>query len=154
MDRKSVRLPVGSCGLAHVLKSDKWTIVEMGLQGVPQTPKTPSKESEPPHTPRRAEMGRRGYDTPHRQPRAIRATTPVSMRSTVDSEESPCLSTLSYGRLGRTSRFREQTRGRLGEVVRKIVKRMLPPSSGGESDVSWSSGSASSWMEARGWNRH
>ena len=156
-----------SPGLSHAQLfrcSDKWSVVELGLQGVPlpTTPlKTPSKKggfrvgeyisspkttspngekhtSRSPRTPSRR-------DTPERnrqQGDAIKSSTPTSPVYSQDSHSYLAdFSTLCYADASRVShtmsrrsralvhsqRSQQQTRGRLGQVVRNFVKRMLPP---------------------------
>lgn len=90
--------------------------------------------------------------TPERNRYQGDAIKPTSIRSPVHSQESDSylvdFSTLSYAdashtttpigasRLSRTLLHpqisQQQARGRLGQVVRNFVKRMLPPSPGGE----------------------
>ena len=144
--------------------SDKWSVVELGLQGVtlPITPpKTPSKDvgssreqfsSTPPKHRSRSVRARRehSYDTPERQQGdTIKSRTPMSIDSPVHSQDTDLddFATLCYAdgpklidRITTPTRPRgvlqshsprQHTGGRLGQVVRNFVKRMLPPPSGG-----------------------
>ena len=104
-----------------------------------------------------------GHHTPERnhcQVDAIKTARPMLMRTPVHSQDSDFhladVSTLSYTDASRLSRAntttpirasrlsrtllhpqasREQARGRLGQAVRNIVKRMLPPSSVGGTSI-------------------
>ncbi|KAG8215345.1 hypothetical protein J3R82DRAFT_8941 [Butyriboletus roseoflavus] len=120
---------------------------------IPRRPETDARQS-----PRRR-VG--DHDTPERNHRqlgeTIRCSTPASIESPLHSQESGSylvdFSTLSYAdtprtntktpiRASRLSRTllhpqisQQQTRGRLGQVVRNFVKRMLPPASGGRAST-------------------
>jgi hypothetical protein len=131
--------------------------VELGLQGVPlpiTPPKTPSKKagfrvgehfSSPKttspngekHTPRTPS---RRDDTPERHRQQGVKSTPTSIPSPDSHSYLVEFSTLCYAdgsRVSHTNRAtpprsralvrQQQPRGRLGQVVRNFVKRMLPP---------------------------
>ncbi|KAF8549828.1 hypothetical protein OG21DRAFT_539532 [Imleria badia] len=153
-------------------RADKWSVVELGLQGVPlpiTPPKTPSKDASlhvgssrsPKHRSRSARLGRE-----HSHDTMIKSSTPTSIESPVHSQDTDLVefSTLSYTdgsklvhrnmtptwasvsrKVLHSQSPRQPTGGRLGQVVRNLVKRMLPPTSGG---------GASSRDTTHAWARH
>lgn len=131
----------------------------------PTKPTSSSGGKQALHSPRRLKTGARqshsrkvcSNDTPERnehQGDTIRASMPASIQSPLHSQESgsylvdfsmssPRTNTMTPIRASWHARTllhpqtsQQQTRGRLGQVVRNFVKRMLPPSSGGGASTS------------------
>lgn len=146
------------CPRPHSRCSDKWSVVQLGLPGLPLAstpPKTPPKNamrsrelssmtspSGEKHISRSSERGVRTTEGKRKQGGAIKF-------STATSPDLDDYSTLSYADASKLSRWDtttsirtsrtllhpqtlgQPTRGRLGRVVRDFVKKMLPPSGDG-----------------------
>lgn len=121
--------------------------------GEKQTPRCPRRDGvDGGQLPSKRQHGRDIPKRNHQRGDAMKFCTPTSLHSPLHSQESDSnlidFSTLSYAdashtntttpirpsRLSRTPLHpqisQQQARGRLGQVVRNFVKRMLPPSSG------------------------
>lgn len=152
MNERAFLFPRGPAHAELFWCSDKWSVVELGLQGVATTPpKTPSKKASTKtaspngekHTSRSPRTPKRGHDSNRQQGDKSTPTSPVYSQD--GSSYLADVSTLCYADAStRRSRALVSQRGRLGQVVRDFVKKMLPPSSGGRQTKEMS-GESSRW---------